>query len=162
LESGERLNKETTARSAGLVIGTAGKETTFDGSRQVSTDLGSLITIVYSLVYLAIFLYLLNWFYHAVKRIEKSLQEIEQRLEAVEGRPTQPSGPSTPPVPLSPPSQGVKRRERISNMWVIPAILFIAAIFSGALGLTLDLLYAAGAMLIASAVWEVVRREVHA
>jgi hypothetical protein len=142
-----------------LEIGTSGTETAFDRGRQVSTDAGSLITIVYSLVYLAIFLYLLNWFYHAVKRIEESLQRIEKRLDAIEASPTQPRGPSPPASSLSSPPQGVRKRERISNMWVIPAILFIAAIFSGALGLTLFLLYAASVMLIAAAVWEVVRRE---
>jgi hypothetical protein len=122
--------------------------------------MGSLATILFSLAYLAIFLYLLNWFYQAVKRIEKSLQGIEKRLDAVEAGQKRPDSPGPQSNPSPPQQGGAKKMERISNMWGIPAILFIAALLTGGLGLTLDLLYAAGVMLIVAAGWEVVRREV--
>jgi hypothetical protein len=134
-----------------------GTETTFGGSRQVPADTGALYTIVFSVLYLVLFVYLLNWFYKAVKRIEKSLQGIEKRLEAIEGN--QPGGPSPAASVTPPPPQPAKKRERISNMWGIPAILFIAAAFSGPLGLTQYLLYAAAVMLVVAAAWEVIRRE---
>jgi hypothetical protein len=44
-------------------------------------------------------------------------------------------------------------------MWGIPAILLIAALFTGGLGLSQFLLYAAAGMVVVAAVWEVVRRE---
>jgi hypothetical protein len=67
--------------------------------------------------------------------------------------------PSPQSGPLSPPGEGAKKMERISNMWGIPAILFIAALLTASFGLTLDLLYAAGVMVIVAAGWEVIRRE---
>ena len=136
----------------------AGTATTFRQSRQVTVDAGSLVTILYSVVYLLIFIFLLNWFYQAVKRIEKSLKGIEGRLEAIEAGPSRSAGSSPVANPPAPP-QPSKKRERISNMWVIPAILFIVGLFSGSLGLTTYLFYGAGMMLIVAAVWEVIRRE---
>jgi hypothetical protein len=127
----------------------------------VSVDVGSLYSVVYGVLYLILFLYLLNWFYQAVKRIEKSLQGIEKRLEAIEAGSARPAGPSQPPPSPPPSSEAPKKRAWISNMWGIPAILLIAAVFSGALGLTSYLLYAAGATAVVAAVWEVVRRAVH-
>jgi hypothetical protein len=161
----QSLGRELLIKRATIVLdewglGTAATDTTFDRSRQV-IDTGSLITILYSVLYLVIFLYLLNWFYQAVKRIEKSLQGIEKRLEAIEASPAQPTGPNQQPPSLPAPPQGAKKRETVSNMWGIPAILLIAALFSGSLGLTPYLLYAAGVMVIVAAAWEVVRREVH-
>ncbi len=131
-------------------------------SRQVSVDTGSLITLLYSLVYLAIFLYLLNWFYKAVKRVEESLQRIEKRLESLENGTTQAVTPG--PTSSAPP----KRMERVSNLWAVPAVLFIIAVVGGGgyltgygfLGVELTILLfgAAGAMVVVAAAWEVVRR----
>ncbi|MGP8057702.1 MAG: hypothetical protein ACLP9K_08915 [Nitrososphaerales archaeon] len=54
-------------------------------SRQVSS--GSVSTIVY-FIWFVIGVYVLVWFYTAVKRIEKSLREIEKRLESQTGKDT--------------------------------------------------------------------------
>ena len=143
----------------GFGIGMVEANTTSVRSRQVVVDTSSLITLVYSLVYLGIFLYLLNWFYQAIRRIEKSLRAIEKRLEAIETSPTQSGGPNPPTPSVPPPPLGAEKRERVSNMWGIPAILLIAALFTGGLGLSQFLLYAAAGMVVVAAVWEVVRRE---
>ena len=142
-----------------LRMGTEGKGATFERRRQVTVDTESLVTVIYTLVYLGIFLFLLNWFYQAVKRIEKSLQGIEKRLEAIETNPTQPAPNETASVSPAAP-RSAKKIERVSNMWGIPAILFIAALFTGSLGLTSYLLWGAGAMVVAAGAWEVVRREI--
>jgi len=61
--------------------GRIGAEPTFSKSRQVVYDYGLFYVIMYVVV-LAFVAYWLNWFYSAIKRIEKSLQEIEKRLES--------------------------------------------------------------------------------
>ena len=140
-------------------MGTEGKRATSERSRLMTVDTGSLVTLIYSLVYLVVFLFLLNWFYQAVKRIEKSLQGIEKRLEAIETNPTQPAPNVTASVSPAAP-RSAKKIERVSNVWGIPAILFIAALFTGSLGLTSYLLWGAGAMVVVAGAWEVVRREI--
>lgn len=125
-------------------------------------ETAGLFTVLYSILYLGVFLYVLNWFYQAVKRMQKSLQEIERRLDAIEAVPPGAQGNPPPPPPPPPPhrSQGAGRRERVSNMWGIPAILFIAAVLAGSFGVTEQyLLYGAGVMVVVAAAWEVVRRE---
>jgi hypothetical protein len=56
----------------------------FSRSRQVAPDFSSILYLLYALIPLAIFIFWLNWFYNAIKRIEKSLREIEKRLESLE------------------------------------------------------------------------------
>jgi len=51
-------------------------------SRQViGVDVGSLFTILWSVLWLGILVYWLNWFYKAVKRIEQSVESIKSQLE---------------------------------------------------------------------------------
>jgi hypothetical protein len=113
------------------------------------------------LVSLAISAFLLVWFYRAVKRIENSLREVKERLESPAGfKPIVPHPPSSP----SPSPKGTKERERISNLWGIPAVIFLVAAFGGysLLGAQLAILMfqMAGATAIGVAVWEVVRRRI--
>jgi len=51
-------------------------------ARQViGVEVGSLFTILWSVLWLGILVYWLNWFYKAVKRIEQSVESIESHLE---------------------------------------------------------------------------------
>ncbi len=53
-------------------------------SRQViSVDVGSLFTILWSVLWLGLLVYWLNWFYKAVKRIERSVESIKSQLEGM-------------------------------------------------------------------------------
>ena len=51
-------------------------------SRQViGVDVGSLFTILWSLLWLGMLVYWLNWFYKAVKKTEQSVESIKSQLE---------------------------------------------------------------------------------
>ena len=111
------------------------------------------------LVVLAVSSFILVWFYKAVRRIEDSLKLIEKRLESLEGQSKQTA--SVPPMNPTSPSPK-EARERISNAWAIPAVLFIVGALGGysLLGgpLTAYVFEAAGVTAVAALLWEVIRR----
>jgi hypothetical protein len=128
-----------------------------DNSRQSGPDYSSLLYSLEVLLSIAVFAFVLVWFYQAIRRIEKSLREIRERLGLSEKEAGPPgSNFAAPSFPEA------KEIARISNLWGIPAILFIIAAFGGpSLGWTLDvdLLWAAGLMALVAAAWEVIRRK---
>ena len=75
---------------------------------------------------------------------------------------------ATPPVQSavsgSAPTSPSNARDRVSNLWGVPAILFIIAAFGGYpfLGpvLTVDLYWTAGLAALVAAAWEVIRRKI--
>ena len=127
--------------------------------RQSAPDYSLLLSSLEFLFSIAVFFFVLVWFYKAIKRIEDSLREISEKLGPSE-RGAVPPGPKL--VVPSPPQESEKAR--ISNVWGIPAILFIIAAFGGysLLGWTLavDLLEVAVLAVLAAAAWEVIRRKI--
>jgi hypothetical protein len=127
--------------------------------RQLVSDYSVLLSSLQALLSIAITAFVLVWFYKAIKRIEESLREIRERLGSSERGADQP-GPN-----LAPPSASRARKVgRISNVWGIPAILFIIGAIGGyplfGWALTRDLFGAAGLMALVAVAWEVIRKEI--
>jgi hypothetical protein len=124
----------------------------------LAIDYSALSASIEGVLSLAVVAFVLVWFYRAVTRIEESLRKVNDRLDLLE-RGSNQSGTNPTPSPTQ-----AKERGRISNMWGIPAILFIIAAMGGypLLGwaLTVYLFGAAGATAIIVVAWEVVRREI--
>jgi len=47
----------------------------------IGVDIGSLFAILWSVLWLGLLVYWLNWFYKAVKRIEQKVDTIKSQLE---------------------------------------------------------------------------------
>jgi len=47
----------------------------------IGVDIGSLFTILWSVLWLGLLVYWLNWFYKALKRIEQKVDTIKSQLE---------------------------------------------------------------------------------
>ena len=47
----------------------------------IGVDVGSLLTLLWAVLWLGLLVYWLNWFYKAVKRIEQKVDTIKSQLE---------------------------------------------------------------------------------
>lgn len=128
-------------------------------SRQLVSDYSLLLSSLEFLLSITVGALILVWFYRAIKRIEESLREVRERLGLTQKGANQPGSNPEPPSPRK-----AREMARISNVWGIPAILFIFGAFAGAplLGstLTIDVFEVAGLMALVAAAWEVIRREI--